>query len=189
MYVGILQRMLLAISGQARSLSGLMSMRQTSAARENVDVRDLIDRQIVAISALTESDRVFQRDGWRKAILSLTPTEQTLAEIVFYNVLHNAVKFSPPDHAVRVCMAISIVGDMTIAIEDHGPGIATADLPMVFTEGFRRRADGWPDGTGMGLAGVADALVNLGWQRSLESWPGKGTRFSVVVPKEKVTYG
>jgi len=63
------------------------------------------------------------------------------------NLIDNAVKWSPPGATVEVTLR-----DGTVAIRDHGPGFAAADLPHVFERFYRAdRARGMP-GSGLGLA-------------------------------------
>ena len=71
------------------------------------------------------------------------------------NLLDNAVKWTPPDAAVRVA-----VEDGQVSVTDHGPGIADEDLPHIFERFYRAPAARGMPGAGLGLAivgGVAQA--------------------------------
>src|SRR3970282_2232821 len=69
------------------------------------------------------------------------------------NVLHNAVKFTPPGGSVSLTAAADPDGEhVVLQVSDEGPGIAPADLGRIFERFFRRdQARGTP-GTGLGLA-------------------------------------
>jgi two-component system, OmpR family, sensor histidine kinase MprB len=71
------------------------------------------------------------------------------------NLLHNAIKWTPRDAAVRV-----VVENGQVSVADHGPGIAEEDLPRIFERFYRAAAARGMPGAGLGLAivgGVAQA--------------------------------
>ncbi len=71
------------------------------------------------------------------------------------NLVDNAIKWTPPDAAVRV-----VVENGQVSVTDHGPGIADADLPRIFERFYRAPAARGMPGAGLGLAivgGVAHA--------------------------------
>src|SRR6185369_17863179 len=109
---------------------------------------------------------------------------------VLYNLASNAVKFSPEGGTVAIRVAClpaetSPLGKASVqmAVTDQGPGIDATDQDLVFQE-FRQAKDGarQVEGTGLGLALVKrfvelhDGLVRL------ESAPGAGSTFTVVLP-------
>jgi signal transduction histidine kinase len=74
------------------------------------------------------------------------------------NLVDNAIKWTPPDVAVRV-----VVENGQVSVTDHGPGIAEEDLPRIFERFYRAPAARGMPGAGLGLAivgGVAQA--NMG---------------------------
>jgi PAS domain S-box-containing protein len=103
---------------------------------------------------------------------------------VFWNLLHNAVKFSREGGRVRVRVG-ALDGTARVEIEDEGAGIAPEFLPHVF-ERFRQadmattRAHG---GLGLGLALVKSFVEAHGGSVRAESdGPGRGSRFTVALP-------
>ena len=102
---------------------------------------------------------------------------------VLANLLENAAKYSP-DHTpitLRLCVEDESVH---LLVRDHGPGIATADLPHIFDK-FYRAADGVQQagGTGLGLT-IAGGIVQAhGGRIWAESPPGGGATFHVTVPR------
>jgi len=71
------------------------------------------------------------------------------------NLVDNAIKWTPPDAAVRV-----VVENGQVSVTDHGPGIADEDLPRIFERFYRAPAARGMPGAGLGLAivgGVAHA--------------------------------
>jgi heavy metal sensor kinase len=105
-------------------------------------------------------------------------------QLVWVNLLENAVRYSPEGSAVEVTVASNNGGPAQVVFQDHGVGIPKEDLPYVFErfyrgERSRARATG---GFGLGLA-IAKALVEAyGGNIGVESEPGEGTRITVELP-------
>ena len=104
-------------------------------------------------------------------------------QLVWTNLLENAVRYSPEGGAVEVTVTRND-GRAWVVFQDHGAGISASDLPHIFDRFYRgdpsrTRATG---GFGLGLA-IAKALVEVyGGSISAESAPGKGTRMTVELP-------
>ena len=99
------------------------------------------------------------------------------------NLLHNAVKFSPPDSVVtiRVTPAES---EVVVAVEDHGQGIPRSALPRIFERFYkvdRARTRG-AGGTGLGLSIARHIVEAHGGRIWAESQEGTGSTFSFAIP-------
>ncbi len=109
-------------------------------------------------------------------------------ELVWTNLLENAVRYSPDGGSVEVEIKQDREGARVI-FQDHGVGISATDLPHIFERFYRgdpsrTRATG---GSGLGLA-IAQALVEAyGGSIEAESVVGKGTRMTVNLPVQKQT--
>jgi signal transduction histidine kinase len=105
-------------------------------------------------------------------------------QLVWANLLENAVRYSPEGSSVEVILSRNNGGPARIEVQDHGPGIPAADLPHIFERFYRgdpsrTRTTG---GFGLGLA-TAKALVEAyGGTISAQSAPGHGTRITVEIP-------
>jgi signal transduction histidine kinase len=102
---------------------------------------------------------------------------------VFDNLLDNAIKYRFTGTPVTV-MVEPLAGGVAIRVADHGPGIPTADLPQVFDPFFRSsdaQLRGVP-GLGLGLAVARRLAAAMGGVLSVESEPGQGTRFTLILP-------
>ena len=101
---------------------------------------------------------------------------------VFANLIHNAVKFSPPQTSVVV--SVHRVGDeLQARVGDHGMGIAAADLPRIFERFYkadRSRASG--GGTGLGLAIARHVIEGHGGRIVVESVEHEGAKFTITLP-------
>jgi len=107
---------------------------------------------------------------------------------VLFNLVSNAIKFSPP-HAPITIMARHIGaspedGTITVSVRDEGIGIDPKHHEVIFEEfrqvdGTARREFG---GTGLGLALVKKFIELQGGYVSVQSAPGKGSIFSFTLP-------
>jgi two-component system, OmpR family, phosphate regulon sensor histidine kinase PhoR len=106
---------------------------------------------------------------------------------IFYNLVNNAVRFTPAAGTVRVIWR-AVDGAAVFEVIDTGIGIAEEQIPRV-TERFyrvdpgRSRASG---GTGLGLAIVKHALQRHEGELSIASREGEGSTFSCRFPRERV---
>jgi signal transduction histidine kinase len=102
---------------------------------------------------------------------------------VLWNLLDNAVKYSPGGSAIRV---EGRVGDseIEIGVRDQGVGVPDTDRRRIF-EKFVRGSDtagSRVKGTGLGLALVRQIVDAHGGRVTLESEVGHGSTFSVILP-------
>jgi signal transduction histidine kinase/putative methionine-R-sulfoxide reductase with GAF domain len=102
---------------------------------------------------------------------------------VFSNLVENAVKYSPVGADIRVEVAL-VGGEAEMVVSDNGYGISADDQKRIFEKFFRSRTDeNWEvPGTGLGLSLVKRIVTMHGGTVSLESEPGVGTSFIVVLP-------
>ncbi len=99
-------------------------------------------------------------------------------------LVDNAVKFSPHGGDINICFEANDY-ELTIAIEDHGIGIAPAVLPRIFDRFYHtdRSEDAVYGGLGIGLAITRQVISQHHGSISVESVPGHGSTFTVVLPK------
>ncbi|HEX2830548.1 MAG TPA: HAMP domain-containing sensor histidine kinase [Burkholderiales bacterium] len=122
--------------------------------------RDEIARKGLAFEVPIEPDAVVTLD--RKAL-----------QLVLANLIKNAVRYTERGF-VRVSYDAR-----RLTVEDSGKGIAPQHLPQVFERFYRGASD--VDGLGLGLAIVRRICDDLGWKIEVESKPGVGSQFSVVL--------
>jgi two-component system sensor histidine kinase MprB len=90
------------------------------------------------------------------------------------NVLDNAAKWSLPGGEIDVS-----VGDGTVVVRDHGPGIDEADMPYVFDRFYRSPSARTMSGSGLGLAIVRQVAEAHGGGVVAERAEGGGTRITL----------
>ena len=95
---------------------------------------------------------------------------------VLENLLDNAVRASPSDSPVRLCLTRS-ASELVCSVEDFGAGMSAATVRAAFVDGFSGRSPR----LGVGLAISRRVIEELGGQLSLKSEKGRGTRASFRV--------
>jgi PAS domain S-box-containing protein len=103
---------------------------------------------------------------------------------VLYNLLSNAVKFSDDGGQVSLHARRLDPNQLEVQVRDTGIGIKAEDINRLFTE-FEQLDSGTArrfEGTGLGLALTKKIVEFQGGRISVESQPGKGSVFTVVLP-------
>ncbi len=100
---------------------------------------------------------------------------------VITNILHNAIKFTPPGG--RVFISAQRIGDETvISLADTGVGIPSEDLPRVFERFYKADRARSSGGTGLGLAIAKHIVQDHGGRIWAESIEGQGSTFFFSLP-------
>jgi signal transduction histidine kinase len=98
------------------------------------------------------------------------------------NLLDNAAKYSGTSRHIAVRLA-ERDPDVAIEVEDHGVGIAPADQPRIFDRFYRGRDATGPAGYGLGLFMVRHIMAAHGGRIEVESVPGRGSVFRLLLPR------
>ncbi len=121
----------------------------------------------------------------------LFATDAEKLQVIVSNLLANAVEFSPPGDVVHVSLALDVEGRLVVAVRDRGRGIAEEDHKRIFDR-FVQLESGTTrshPGHGLGLS-IARALADLlQGMIALESAPGEGALFTVVIPHNSFADG
>jgi signal transduction histidine kinase len=156
-----------------------LDARRFTVLSEEVDMERLVDR---AYSAFSEEARRRSID-YRQEIRSrpvVTSDGDRLLQIIS-NLLANAFRWTPDGGRIDLELD-SENGSVSVSVGDNGPGIGPAEQERIFRP-FWSRDDG---GTGLGLAIARELSVALGGRIDLESEPGAGSRFELVLPLSPV---
>jgi signal transduction histidine kinase len=102
---------------------------------------------------------------------------------LFFNLLDNAIKYTPPGGMVTV-RDESSNSQVRVAVADTGIGIPAADLPHVFDRFYRIDPSRCPetDGSGLGLAICRSIAETHGGHLGIESTFGRGTCVTLLLP-------
>lgn len=113
--------------------------------------------------------------------LPLVFADSERIEQVLVNLVHNAIKFTPPGGEIRVS-AVPDGGMVVFSVRDNGVGIAPDVLPRIFERFYKADRSRSSQGTGLGLS-IARHLVEAhGGKIWAESQVGAGSTFSFSLP-------
>jgi two-component system phosphate regulon sensor histidine kinase PhoR len=100
---------------------------------------------------------------------------------VITNLVHNAIKFTPPGGEVAIS-ATAGEGEVIISVRDTGVGIPADDLPRIFERFYKADRARSGGGTGLGLAIAKHIVLAHGGRIWAESVEGRGSTFYVALP-------
>lgn len=116
--------------------------------------------------------------------------DKTKLQEIYLNIMSNAIKYTPVDHAIHVTINETNFDDKkaryVFVCEDTGIGMASEYLPHIFDEFSREHTatENKVSGTGLGLSIVKSFVELMNGRIHVESKPGKGTKFTVEIPLE-----
>ncbi len=148
-------------------------------------VQETLERGVVMVRERAVKDGVRVALEPSSEVGFVTGDQRRIRQVVF-NLLSNAVRFTPTGGAVDV-RALQVNGEVRVSVTDTGPGIALEDQERIFEE-FQQTELGveQSDGTGLGLA-VSKRLVELhGGRIWVESELGEGSTFVFTLPTRPV---
>lgn len=104
------------------------------------------------------------------------------------NLVNNAVRYTPAGESIRVSWKRLEDGSGEYAVQDSGPGIAADHLPRLTERFYRvdRSRSRETGGTGLGLAIVKHVVQRHGGDLNIQSTPGHGSKFTVVIPASRL---
>ena len=117
--------------------------------------------------------------------------DRLLVQRALANMMSNAVRNSPPGALIRIEIAATDPGKVSVVIVNPGHGIAAEELPRIFDRFYRTSGarDKKLEGTGLGLAIVRTIARLHGGDVAAQSIPDVETRFCLVLPRERASNG
>lgn len=176
-------------NAQAQLIEDLLDVGRITAGNlrldlKPVDLRDVINAAADGVRPVADAKSVELRTALDPGGSEMRGDPARLQQVV-WNLLANAVKFSPEGGSVEIQLAVD-ASEATIVIADSGEGIDPTFLPHVF-EPFRQADGGMTrrhGGLGLGLA-IARTLVELhgGRLEAASAGLGHGSRFTIRLPR------
>ncbi|MDM0446444.1 HAMP domain-containing sensor histidine kinase [Clostridium perfringens] len=184
---------LLSVKEEAERLSSLVSDMQKlnkydessiKLKKDNVNISDIICFVIFQFSNLAKSKNI--KIEYEKKNINLYCDKDKITQALV-NILSNAIRYSNEGSTIFIEEKLKD-NKVMISIEDQGIGISEEDLKYVFERFYRAdksrtRATG---GTGIGLTIVKSIVSSHGGEVKLESKLGEGSKFTIILPKEKI---
>lgn len=104
------------------------------------------------------------------------------------NLIGNAIRYTPAQRRIDVGFKSLPDGGVVFFVKDQGPGIALEHIPRLTERFYRvdRSRSRETGGTGLGLAIVKHVAQRHGAELTIDSFPGKGSTFSLTFPPQRV---
>lgn len=168
-----------------RDLS-LAEVRQLVLEKQLTDINQLLQRALALLKPLFDDKAIEVIPTFGENLPELLIDSDRMSQ-VFYNILVNALRYSPKQSQVLVQTCLlkkEQTSWLQIMIRDQGPGIASDDLPYIFDHFYRseKSRDRKQGGSGLGLAIVKQLVEVHGGHAAVESQLGKGSAFMVYLP-------
>jgi len=185
----MVRRSLARIGGAKKLIFDLLDLTRIESGLKRREPRrlDLVPLLRCALEAVDRDVRAqgltVELDSAPEVFLDADPGE---IEIVFNNLVSNAVKYNRPGGRVRASLSRRD-GGVVFAVEDTGIGMRPEDAAKLFREFTRiRNAEtaGVP-GSGLGLSIIQGIVQQHGGEITVRSAPGEGTRFDIYLPLAK----
>lgn len=179
------QKILDGIDDISRMADNLLDMRRIDSGMqlqlERISPSDLLDDVIEEMQPQIKHRKVQLLRELTLAQDLTIEADRALLQRALFNLLENAVKFSPLGSQVNLRLQVN-ESSVVFEIQDHGPGIAPIDLPNIF-DSVKRSSDGTlkkESGVGLSIVkSIAERHQGRVWG---ESVLGKGSTFFLEIP-------
>lgn len=163
-----------------------LSAGQMELKHEAISVREMVEICVERTRPLAERKKIGITLEPIAADLRLTG-DRELMEYACYNLLTNAVKYSPQHTEVTVSVRLDVsrgVSWARIAVQDQGIGMDQKEVKQIFRKFYRTKKaeESGEAGTGIGLSIVQQIVEQHGGQIEVVSEPGRGSCFTLVLP-------
>ncbi len=152
-----------------------LDARRFALLREEVDMRALCERAYATFAEEARARGIEYDLELGEGAVLITDGDRVLQIVT--NLLANALHWTPAGGRVDLGLRAQN-GEVMVAVSDTGPGIA----PEMEERIFRPFWSGDGGGTGLGLAIARELSLALGGRLELQSEPGRGSRFVLVLP-------
>ncbi len=151
-------------------------------AMEDVVLRDLFNRVERSFAVLARKKEIdFSVDIDASVPVAIRADGDRLGDQVLGNLLSNALKFTPESGTIRM-RAWAQPDGVHIEVRDSGVGVPPDQLPYIFDKYFQIGQQARSKGAGLGLAIAREVVEAHGGMIMVDSEPGQGSTFSIVLP-------
>ncbi|RLB69998.1 MAG: PAS domain-containing sensor histidine kinase, partial [Deltaproteobacteria bacterium] len=147
-----------------------------------VDLRTVVSDAVKGLVPLADEKNITFELSEPVAELEILSDAEFIDQAIT-NILDNAIKYTPAGGRVSVSLQ-SIAAEAVISVEDTGIGIAPQDKERIFERFYRvdKARSRELGGTGLGLAIVRHIVLVHKGRIEVDSQPGRGTTFRIVLP-------
>ena len=180
-----IQRVKDSVASTTKLINDLLNLGRievgSEAELEQLDLREIVGERVEHLRASAEEKAIKLRTQYEKRLPLIVGNPTHLRQVAD-NLIGNAIKYTPERGEVRIMLREQ--GDQVVFhVGDNGPGIPAAEHGRIFEKFYRAEAaPADVEGTGLGLAIVKGIVDNHRGRIWVDSRPGQGSVFSVVLP-------
>ena len=186
-YETMINRSLERIKGMRGLIFDMLDLTRIESGKKtrNLSVTDICEVAKMAIDTselmAIQKNISIKTDFPEKAIIN---ADQSEIEIIFNNLISNAIKYNIENGKVNIAI-IDEQKKLTIIVEDSGIGMSEEEAKNLFKEFMRIKNEKTKNITGSGLGlSITKKIVDLyNGDIKTESKEGKGTKFTITLPK------
>lgn len=150
--------------------------------RELIDLKQIVDSNLLLVGATAATKHIALQNNIDERVWAFADAGQV--DVVIRNLLNNALKFTGNGGAVKL-EAAEERDEVVISVADTGVGMDKQQVAKLFTaSGGSTYGTAGEKGTGLGLMLCYEFIKANGGSITVESEIGKGTTFSVILPKQ-----
>ncbi len=183
-YVG---KIIIGVENMSRLVNNLLDLGRIELGVglevEKIPVLDILDNVVSSLQLHASKKNIELSLNTAPNLPMLIEADKDLLQQAVYNLIENALKYTPENGQVNVRAHISAL-DIIFEVEDSGIGISEEAKKHLFEKFFRssQREARTQQGTGLGLAIVRSIAEKHGGRVWFESKEGTGSTFSLQVP-------
>lgn len=176
------------IHRRAGDMSGLIGrllmLSRMDAKRVPVQHEDVDLGMVAAIAADTVAESALAK-GMEISVRgeAQVQADQMMVAQAAINLVENAVRYGREGGRIEICTE-ETERDVRLSVTDDGPGIPAEALPHLFERFWQAESSHGGAGAGLGLPLVERIMALHGGRVEVESEVGKGSRFTLIFPKE-----
>jgi len=188
--IGALDETLEQINQMTEMVENLLTLARADEGRaplsvEQVDLRELIADATETAGLLAEGGGITVTSASPDRPVLLSVDRSRIRELLL-NLVTNAIKYTPSGGSVSIELE-DLGQSVVLTVRDTGIGVAPGDLPHIFERFWRadpaRSRTGDRPGVGLGLSITKWIAEAHGGSIGVQSRPGRGTTFSVTLPR------
>ena len=168
-------------------IRGLLDFaRPTAPARKLMDLNEVIRRSVSVVMTQLSMNQVDLSLHLTPDLPEVMADANQIQQVVVNLILNAADAIGAEGGTIRATTRLGTEGTIDVLLEDSGKGISPEDLPRIFEPFFTTKGN---HGTGLGLAVSWGIVEAHGGTLTVQSEPGKGTCFTLILPLSAETRG
>lgn len=184
---GYVRKIIAGVENMSRLVNNLLDLGRIDLGVglqvETFPLLDILERVLGPLQAQASEKEIDLTSEPDSNLPVLIKADQALLYQAVYNLVENAIKYTPQGGKVQVRLS-AVKDNIVFAVQDNGIGIDPEDIPRLFEKFYRgrQREARAQHGSGLGLAIVRSIAERHGGRVWVESQLGKGSTFYLQIP-------